>query len=131
MTRNRRSKTLMLRNFAALIIMTGLTASVFVSPGYAGTSDSSSHAAGAKLFSDNCETCHGKDGTGDTSSGKLLGAANLTSAKIQDQSNARLAHVISEGKGQMPPFKSILTHQQVQDVLKYVREFGKKKTSQK
>jgi mono/diheme cytochrome c family protein len=117
----------MLRNCAALLIMAGLTASVFVAPGYAGTSDSSSQAAGAKILSDNCETCHGKDDTGDTSSGRLLGAANLTLAKIQDQSDARLAHFIAEGKGQMPPFKSILTHQQIQDVLKYVREFGKKK----
>lgn len=131
MTKNRRGRNLIFRNCATLLIVMGLSASVFVAPGYAGTSGTSAQDAGAKVFSDNCETCHGKDGTGDTSSGKLLGAANLTSAKIQDQSNARLAHVISEGKGQMPPFKSILTHQQIQDVLKYVREFGKKKVSQK
>ena len=131
MINDQRSKTSSLRNCAALIIMACLAASVFVASGYAGTSNSSNEAAGAKIFSDNCVPCHGEDGTGDTSSGKLLGAANLTTAKVQNLSNATLAHVIAEGKGQMPPFKSVLTHQQIQDVLQYVRKFGKKKAAQK
>ncbi len=131
MTQKMGSLKFIFRNGAALLLMAGLTAFVCVAPASAGNADSASKDAGAKIFSDNCVPCHGEDGTGDTSSGKLLGAANLTTAKIQNLSNATLAHAIAEGKGQMPPFKSVLTHQQIEDVLKYVREFGKKKAAQK
>lgn len=131
MIKDTRSRKFILRNGAGIMLLAGLTAFVCVTPASAGASDTASKEAGAKIFSDNCVPCHGTDGTGDTSSGKLLGAANLTTAKVQNLSNASLAHVISEGKGQMPPFKSVLTHQQIQDVLKYVREFGKKKAPQK
>lgn len=131
MTKSILSRKFVLRNGAAILLTAGLTAFVFGAPTAAGASGTASQEAGAKIFSDNCVPCHGTDGTADTSSGKLLGAANLTTAKVQNVSDARLAHVISEGKGQMPPFKSVLTHQQIQDVLKYVREFGKKKAPQK
>ncbi|MGH9700110.1 MAG: c-type cytochrome [Candidatus Acidiferrales bacterium] len=131
MNKNMRIRKFIPRNGAAILLMVGLTAFVYAAPASAGASDAASKEAGAKIFSDNCVPCHGEDGTGNTSSGKLLGAANLTTAKVQNLSNATLAHVIAEGKGQMPPFKSVLTHAQIQDVLKYVREFGKKKAPQK
>lgn len=131
MTKNLRSRKLFFRNGAAALLMAGLTAFVFAPSAAAGAPDTSSKQAGAKIFSDDCVPCHGEDGTANTSSGKLLGAANLTTAKVQNLSDASLAHVISEGKGQMPSFKSVLTHQQIQDVLKYVREFGKKKAAHK
>ena len=131
MTKNMRSRKFILRNGAAILLTAGLTVFVCVAPASAGATDTAAKEAGAKLFSDNCVPCHGQDGTGNTSSGKLLGAANLTTEKVQNLSDARLAHVIAEGKGQMQPFKSVLTHREIQDVLKYIREFGKKKAPQK
>jgi mono/diheme cytochrome c family protein len=114
------------RNCVALFLIAGLTASACVAPVYAETPDSSDQDAAAKIFAEKCEVCHGKNGTGDTSVGKILGAANLTSAKVQAEPDAQLAVSIAEGKNRMPAFKTMLTEQQIQDLLRYVRQFGKK-----
>ncbi len=79
---------------------------------------------GHKLFEANCAVCHGEDGRG-SQVGKSLGAAVLPSAKVQHQSDTMLIHTILDGKGTMPPFKGILDHSKVTDLVLYVRVLGK------
>ena len=59
--------------------------------------------------------------------GKSLHAADFHSAQVQQQSDARLANVIAEGRGNMPAFGTRLSKGQVDALVKYVRTLGKAK----
>jgi mono/diheme cytochrome c family protein len=75
----------------------------------------------ADTFKAKCAVCHGADGKGETTMGKTLKARDLGSADVQSQSDADLAGIITNGKGQMPSFDGKLTPDQVKDVVKYIR----------
>src|SRR5271157_5307162 len=77
----------------------------------------------AALFKSKCAMCHGPDGTGSTM-GQKLGVKSYKSPDIQKQSDADLKNDITNGKGKMPAYKS-LTPEQVDGLVKYVRELGK------
>ena len=77
----------------------------------------------AALFKSKCAMCHGPDGTGSTM-GEKLGVKSYKSPDIQKQSDADLKNAIANGKGKMPAYKS-LTPEQVDGLVKYVRELGK------
>lgn len=82
---------------------------------------SPSSAEPRDTFVKNCATCHGRDGRSKTPVGKAMNAADLTSARVQAQSNTTLAHFISGGGGQMPAFKSVLSQQQIAGQVQYIR----------
>lgn len=83
--------------------------------------------AGAQTYKSNCVVCHGADGTG-TPTGKSLKAPDLHSDAVQKMTVAQMITQVSDGKNNMPPFKSTLTDDQIKDVVMYVRTtFGKKK----
>jgi mono/diheme cytochrome c family protein len=84
-------------------------------------------AAGAQTYKSNCVVCHGADGTG-TPTGKSLMAPDLHSDAVQKMTVAQMTTQVSDGKNNMPPFKSTLSEDQIKDVVAYVRTtFGKKK----
>ena len=56
--------------------------------------------------------------------GQKLGIKSYKSPDIQKQSDADLKNAITNGKGKMPAYKS-LTPEQVDGLVKYVRELGK------
>jgi len=76
-------------------------------------------------FNLQCSSCHGKDGTGDTPVGKSLNAADLRSKDVQKQSDAELAQIISEGKGNMPSFSDSLSKDQISALVAYIRKLAK------
>jgi cytochrome c6 len=78
------------------------------------------NAASKDLFSSRCAMCHGADGHG-SDMGKSLKVKDLTSKEVQSQSDAELAHVISEGKNNMPPFKGSLKEEEIKGVIQYLR----------
>lgn len=80
---------------------------------------------GKKYFADKCVRCHGDNGSGDTPLGKPLGAMDLRSAPVQALSNVQIFAQISKGKGNMPPFGGALNPTQIDDLIAYVREFGR------
>jgi mono/diheme cytochrome c family protein len=67
--------------------------------------------------------CHGPDGTGNPM-GQKLGVKSYKSPEIQKQSDGDLQKTITNGKGKMPSYKT-LTPEQVDGLVKYVRELGK------
>jgi cytochrome c6 len=77
----------------------------------------------AALFKSKCAMCHGPDGTG-SAMGLKLGVKSYKSPDIQKQSDADLKNAIANGKNKMPAYKS-LTPEQVDGLVKYVRELGK------
>ncbi|HKV04853.1 MAG TPA: cytochrome c [Candidatus Acidoferrales bacterium] len=83
-------------------------------------------SAGQQTFESNCVVCHGKDGTG-TAAGKSLKAPDLNSEAVQKLTDQQIADQISNGKNNMPPFKSTLNNEQIKGLVAYVRSaFGKK-----
>src|ERR1700693_5525497 len=83
-------------------------------------------AADASLFKAKCSTCHGPDGSGNTPVGKSLQSADLRSPEVQKKPDAELTESISEGKGNMPAFKTLLSADEIHSVLGYVRTLAPK-----
>jgi cytochrome c6 len=83
-------------------------------------------SAGATVYKAKCLTCHAKDGSGNTPVGKSLQSADLRSADVQKKSDAELTESVSEGKGNMPAFKTLLSEDEIHSVLGYVRTLASK-----
>lgn len=91
-------------------------------------SHSSTHDVTARaVFAGNCAVCHGSTGVADTPVGKAMNAADLTSKKVQAQSNAELAHFIAAGEGQMPAFQNVLSHAEILGQVRYIRLLAREK----
>ena len=75
----------------------------------------------------NCSLCHGTDGRANTSMGKALKAADLTSPAVHSKSDAELNQQIANGKGKMAAYEGILGKKGVEDMVKYVRTLAPKK----
>ena len=110
-------KTIRMQGFAAAAAI----AVVFVLALSAQAQDASA------TYKSKCAACHGADGTG-SPTGKALKAPDLGSEAVQKMTIAQMEAQVSDGKNNMPPFKSTLSKEQIQGVVAYVRSaFGPKK----
>ena len=75
------------------------------------------------LWAQNCASCHGKDGSGNTAMGKKLGVKDYT--KNQGFSDAEAANVIKNGKGKMKGYKAKLSDADVKALVAYARALKK------
>ena len=80
----------------------------------------------AKSYKTNCAMCHGADGSGDTTAGKALKAKDLRAPEAQKQSDAELTETIAKGRNKMPAFGQRMKPEQIQELVAYVRQLGKK-----
>jgi alcohol dehydrogenase (cytochrome c) len=72
-------------------------------------------ASGAQLFSDNCQTCHGPEGTG----GHV--GPDLQKSPVAENL-AQVEKQVRNGGGGMPPFADVLSDQEIDTVARYVVE---------
>jgi mono/diheme cytochrome c family protein len=82
--------------------------------------------AGAALYKTKCVACHGADGKGETTIGKIDKIRDLSSADVQQQSDADLTTIISKGKAKMPAYGKSLKPDQIKDLVAYIRTLAKK-----
>jgi cytochrome c6 len=75
-------------------------------------------ADAAALWAQNCASCHGKDGSGNTAMGKKLGVKDYT--KEQGFSDAEATNVIKNGKGKMKAYKGKLSDADIKALVAYV-----------
>lgn len=85
----------------------------------------------ADNYKSKCQMCHGATGSGDTPMGKKLKAKDFHSPDVQKKTDDELVKFISDGvknngKVSMPGYKGNLTEDQIRDLVKHVRELGKK-----
>ncbi len=80
----------------------------------------------AKVYKTNCVLCHAADGSGNSTSGKALGAKDLASSEVQKKSDAELTEVITKGKGKMPAFGAKLKPEEIKQLVAYIRAIPKK-----
>ena len=83
-------------------------------------------AAVAATFRAKCVMCHGEDGAG-SDVGKSMNVPDLRSDTVQKLSDDELVQVISNGKAGMPSFKSSLSADQIQGLVKHIRTLAAKK----
>ena len=89
---------------------------------------SGAHAQGdvAGMYKKNCVLCHAVDGSGNSPSGKALGAKDLRSDEVQKKTDAELTDVITKGKGKMPAMAQKLQPDQIKQLVAYIRALPKK-----
>ncbi|MGB2664000.1 MAG: cytochrome c [Candidatus Acidiferrum sp.] len=105
-----------MKNLGAMTLAGALLAGIclFSSPAKADV------AAAEATFKAKCAMCHGTDGKGKDA----MKTRDLSSADVQKQSDAELSAIITNGKGKMPPYKS-MTPDQVKDMVSYIRSLKK------
>jgi mono/diheme cytochrome c family protein len=78
------------------------------------------------LYLLHCARCHGADGRGETTLGKLYSIPNLTEAALHARfSDKELSAIINSGQGGMPGFKKYLSKAEIIALVAYVRRFRK------
>ncbi len=84
--------------------------------------------AGKKLFKNQCVVCHGALGKGDGVAGMGLTPkpSNLTSEKVQSQTDGALFWKITNGNAPMASYKDILSEEQRWQLVSYIRTLKKK-----
>jgi cytochrome c6 len=81
----------------------------------------------AAIFKSKCAMCHAADGSGNTPTGKSMKVRDLRSEEIQKMKDEELEKVIESGKAKMPAYKTKLSGAEIDALVKYIRDLGKKK----
>ncbi len=78
---------------------------------------------GALIFNKFCVACHGPKGFGDGLGGKNLNPkpANLTSLRVQNQEDGEIFWKITNGRGPMIKWGSIIKENNRWDLVNYIR----------
>ena len=86
-------------------------------------------ATAADNWDNNCASCHGADGKGQTKTGKKLKLRDYTDAKVQaelkdeDMIKATADGVVVDGKEKMKGFKAELSADEIKDLVAHIRKF--------
>ncbi len=71
---------------------------------------------GKAIFNMNCTLCHGRDGKAGLNGAKDLTASTLTAEEMMA--------IVKNGKGAMAPYKQVLSAQEIEAVVTYIRTLG-------
>ncbi|MSQ23232.1 MAG: cytochrome c [Chloroflexi bacterium] len=83
--------------------------------------------AGVALFKVNCAVCHGAAGNGESfvaqrfTANHFVPPADLASSRVRNRTDGELDWIIDNGIGGMPPFRDLLTEDQVWALVNQVR----------
>jgi mono/diheme cytochrome c family protein len=77
------------------------------------------------LYKQKCVKCHGADGSGDTSLGRISNAPDFTDSGwwAKHPNSAERVNAITRGKKSMPAFGKKLTSAQIASLAAYVQRF--------
>lgn len=83
---------------------------------------------GEALYMSECKVCHGSNGDGVSDVGKNLKQKpkNFTADDFLTQSDGAIFWKLSEGRGLMQPFKTMLTEEEIWSVVMYVKILAEK-----
>jgi cytochrome c6 len=104
-----------IRNLAGLIVLVaGLSLA------------SQSQSTPEVLYKSKCSTCHGNDGSGNTSEGTATAAKDFREPEVVQEADADLEEVIRKGRQKMPAYQGKLSEDQVDGLVKYIRQLQSK-----
>ena len=98
--------------------LVGSICMVILSIVLAGNAQAADPGLGGQLYSQHCSTCHGEDGRG-----TMPGVPDFTRGEGLFQANHMLARSIRDGKTVMPAFRGILTDNEINDLIAYLRMY--------
>ena len=77
------------------------------------------------LYKQKCSKCHGADGSGDTSLGRVFGTPDFTDSGwwAKHPNSSEHIGVITRGKKNMPAFGKKLTRAQISSLATYIQRF--------
>jgi mono/diheme cytochrome c family protein len=77
------------------------------------------------LYKQKCSKCHGADGSGDTSLGRVFGTPDFTDSGwwAKHPNSSEHIRVITRGKKNMPAFGKKLTRAQISSLATYIQRF--------
>ena len=77
------------------------------------------------LYKQKCSKCHGTDGSGDTSLGRVFGTPDFTDSGwwAKHPNSSEHIGVITRGKKNMPAFGKKLTRAQISSLATYMQRF--------
>lgn len=105
----------------SIATMLPLTMLAFFSP------RAQAQSAAEKFYKSKCAMCHGADGSGNTPTGKKLGAHDFRSGEVQKLSDAELTEIIAKGRNKMPAYEKSLKADEIKGLVAYIRSFTGKK----
>jgi mono/diheme cytochrome c family protein len=83
------------------------------------STDAETLQVGSQIYTEDCASCHGEVG-----SGELLGSADFTDLRQMDNLAPRdLYLTVTQGRGSMPAWQSLLTQDERWAVIDYIRTF--------
>lgn len=106
---------------------------VWMAPGWADTIkntlaiNAENIPKGEELYNMYCFSCHGDTGYGDGPAGGAMGVrpANFHDQKVIKQKDGAFFWKLSNGNGNMPPYKEILSEKERWQLISFLRELGK------
>jgi mono/diheme cytochrome c family protein len=83
---------------------------------------------GKKIYTSECVVCHGTYGNAETNIAETMEQKpkNFTKEDFMQQSDGAIFWKLSEGRGLMQPFKTMLTEEEIWSVVVYVKELAQK-----
>ena len=75
--------------------------------------------AGSAIYAEYCVSCHGGDGAGE-----IAGTPSFRGGRLMAKPHSELVNKIKYGKDLMPSFGGVLSDQQIDDVMAYIRTFN-------
>jgi len=84
---------------------------------------------GKRIYTAECQVCHGRYGNAETDIAESLQQKpkNFTKEDFQNQSDGAIYWKLSEGRGLMQPFKTMLSEEEIWSVVVYVKELAQAK----
>ncbi len=81
---------------------------------------------GKRIYTAECQVCHGKYGNAETEIAESLEQKpkNFTKEDFINQSDGAIFWKLSEGRGLMQPFKTMLSEEEIWSVVMYVKELA-------
>lgn len=85
-------------------------------------------ARARELYRVNCSICHGQDGRGRSvvteyfTRANLVPPVDLASSHVRARSDGELYWIITNGLGNMPPFRALLREEEVWSVVLFIRD---------
>ena len=86
--------------------------------------DDNTRSAGQKIYNLNCMSCHGTPGKSNYLN-LVPPPGDPATEKIQHNSDGEIFYKVQSGRGQMPSFRSVLTSDELWQVISYIRSFNK------
>lgn len=80
--------------------------------------------AGRTIYTANCLSCHGNPGRNNFLRSLNPQPGDPASEEYQSNSDGEIFYKVSEGRGQMPGFKNVLSQTDIWNVVSYVRTFN-------